>query len=311
VAALIPIHDPRAIGFQRRSFQTELFDAVQRTARSRFEDLRCRPTWLNAMDFQTLAKASRIRAVPRALEDFEGSTQFLKFMGAREATLPELAPGLDSNALTSVGAAEVVAHLAKLHATKQIDTAAIDAGWRLWTVDDTPVSLEEARQAQKPLDQSFLDMVSERIGMSSELRRMVASLVDAPNASRMVPELPAAESGRSRSHAGELQNSGSSAQALPRRTSLRRWRSAEQQVLSLLELQGWDAEDVSRQNVGYDIEVRTPEGEQFFVEVKSIRNPSEPFILTSNEEAVARIKGDAYQLALVRDAGAELEVAFI
>jgi hypothetical protein len=119
------------------------------------------------------------------------------------------------------------------------------------------------------------------------------------------------ESGRSQSPTGEQQNSGSSAKALPRRPSLRRWRSAEQQVLSLLQGQGWDANDVSRQNVGYDIEVRTPEGQQFFVEVKSIRNPNEPFILTSNEEAVARIKGDAYQLALVRDAGAALEVAFI
>jgi hypothetical protein len=54
--------------------------------------------------------------------------------------------------------------------------------------------------------------------------------------------------------------------------SLTKWRSAEQQVLSLLELQGWDVKDVSRQYVGYDIEGVTPEGEEVFVEVKSIEH---------------------------------------
>ena len=82
-------------------------------------------------------------------------------------------------------------------------------------------------------------------------------------------------------------------------------------MLSLLELQGWDVKDVSRQNVGYDIEGVTPGGEEVFVEVKSIDRPGQPFTLTSNEEATARQAGDAYRLAVVRQAGADLEVAFI
>lgn len=93
--------------------------------------------------------------------------------------------------------------------------------------------------------------------------------------------------------------------------TLKRWRGAEQRVLDLLRAWGWQVEDVSLQKLGYDIEGRTIEGEAVFVEVKSIDNPRQAFTLTSNEEAVAREKGAAYQLALARLTNTHLEVAFI
>jgi len=96
-----------------------------------------------------------------------------------------------------------------------------------------------------------------------------------------------------------------------KRLSLKRWRSAEQQVFLLLQGKGWDVEDVSRQNIGYDIEGKTLQGREVYIEVKSIDYPGQSFIMTSNEEAVARQKGDAYYLALVYQTNDWLEVAFI
>ena len=93
--------------------------------------------------------------------------------------------------------------------------------------------------------------------------------------------------------------------------TLKRWRGAEQRVLELLRSWGWQVEDVSLQKLGYDIEGHLPEGEEVFVEVKSIENPRQAFTLTSNEEAVAREKGVAYRLGLVRLTNTHLEVAFI
>jgi hypothetical protein len=93
--------------------------------------------------------------------------------------------------------------------------------------------------------------------------------------------------------------------------TLKRWRGAEQRVLELLRSWGWQVEDVSLQKLGYDIKGRSPEGEEAFVEVKSIENSRQAFTLTSNEEAVAREKGTAYRLALVRLTNTHLEVAFI
>ncbi|MGI8483734.1 MAG: DUF3883 domain-containing protein [Thermomicrobiales bacterium] len=82
-------------------------------------------------------------------------------------------------------------------------------------------------------------------------------------------------------------------------------------MAEILALQGWSVEDVSRQNIGYDIEGRRPDGTAVYVEVKSLDRPQQPFVLTPNEEGVARLKGSAYLLALVRQTQTHLEVGFI
>lgn len=311
VASLVPFQDPRMAHLQRRSFKTELLEAIRRTAEGRFEDLRYRPSWLNAADYETLAAASQLRAVHRDLEDVEGLSEFLKFMGAREATLDNLKIGLATATPSLPGAAEIVSQITRLHATKQLGVHEIDTGWRLWPVDGVPTTLDEAQRAAKPLDQSFTDMVSERVGVISELRRLVSSLLDPATASRMMPDQEETGPTEPGDSPDEPRFPVSSTPAQPRRLSLKKWRSAEQQVLSLLELQGWDVKDVSHQNVGYDIKGITPEGEEVFVEVKAIDHPGQSFTLTSNEEATARQEGTAYRLAIVRQADADLEVAFI
>jgi hypothetical protein len=311
MAPLVPFQDPRLARLQRRSFKTELLEAIRRAAEGRFEDLRYRPSWLNAADFERLAATSRLRAVPRDMESVEGLSTFLRFVGAREATLEDLRTGLGTATPSPLGAAEIVSQITKLHATKQLGVDKIDPGWRLWPVDGDPVALGEAQHANKPLDRSFTDMVSERIGVGSELRRLVSSLLDPDTASRMMPDQEETEPRQPGDSTNEPRSPASPTGDQPRRLSLKKWRSAEQQVLSLLELQGWDVKDVSHQNLGYDIEGITPEGEEIFMEVKAIDHPGQSFTLTSNEEATARQEGTAYRLAVVRQAGADLEVAFI
>ncbi len=312
VASLVSFQDPRIVALQKRSFKTEFLGAIQRLAEGKFANLKYRPGWLNAADFERLAAASGLRIVPRDLESVEGLPAFLKFLGARETTLEDLKPGLKGETPSSVGAAEVVSRVARLHATKQIEAEQVDEGWRLWPVDGAPATLDEARRAAKPLDQGFVDMVSERVGAAGELRRLVASLSDSATASRMVPDQLGSEA-RTQPPAplaGGSQPAGPVPKE-PRRLSLKRWRGAEQQVLSLLESQGWSVQDVSRQYVGYDIEGFTPDGERVLIEVKSIDRPGQPFTITSNEEATARQEGSAYLLAIVRQDGANLEVAFV
>ena len=201
------------------------------------------------------------------------------------------------------GAAEIVTHLTNLHATKQIEAGAIEADWKLWPVEETPLSLDEAKGESKPLSESFTDLIAEKSGSGTELPRMLESLTDASTATTLVP-------GKSLvPH--QPDDAVASVKMANQQFSLKRWRGAEQQVLAVLEAWGWKVEDVSRQNIGYDIEGRTPEGEEVCVEIKSIDYPGQAFTLTSNEEAVARVKGDAYRLALVRQSDTHLEIAFI
>lgn len=310
IAALVPLSDPRTASFQRRSFRTDLLAAIQRSAEDRFKDLRYRPSWLNPVDFEKLAKASKIRAVTRDFENIEGLSGFLRFLGAREATLEELSLGLKVTTPSTPGAAEVVSHITKLHTTKQIAPSEVEAEWRIWPVDDEPLTFSEAKGSAKPLDRSFVDIVSEKAGVGSELSRLVSNLSNASTAAKMLPDTQDTLPQPTEVASTEPQRNTDSS-AAPQRLSLKKWRSAEQQVLSLLDLKGWDVEDVSRQNVGYDIEGLTPEGNEVCIEVKAIDNPGQAFTLTSNEEAVARQKGDSYCLAIVRQSGSYLEIAFI
>jgi hypothetical protein len=303
LAALIPVSDPRMAGFQRRGFKTELYAAVKREANGRFDTFLCRPQWLNAGDFSKLATASGGRPVPRDFEGVEGLPGFLKFLGAREANLKDLAPGLTSVAPSLSGATEVVAHLTNLHATKQIQSKDINPAWKLWPVDALVLPLDEASATGKPLASDFRALLAERLGSVSELPRMLAALTSAAVAARLFPDLPP--------DASQPAQAGPTGKHTSQQVSLKRWRGAEQQVFTVLEAWGWRVTDVSRQNLGFDIEGRTPEGEDVFVEVKSLDYAGQPFTLTSNEEAVARQKGGAYRLALVRQTNAHLEIAFI
>jgi hypothetical protein len=91
-----------------------------------------------------------------------------------------------------------------------------------------------------------------------------------------------------------------------------RWRTAELLVLTRLRQAGFEANDVSRQFVGYDINARI-EGFEYFVEVKKVSSFSEPFSLTSNEQAFASQMGAKFVLAVVSMSadGLASTVAFI
>ena len=312
VTALAPSSDPRMAGFQRRSFKTELYAAIKNSAQARFADLRLRPAWLNAVDFESLSVAGRLRVVPYNLENAEGLETLLRFLGAKEATFEDLSPSLNHCIVSIPGAAELVAQLSQRHAMRQIDASQVKAEWRLWPVSGKVLSLTEAKAKASSLDRDFTDLLVERSVGTEAFRLITAVSGEAVARSLFRDGSLAAKSHPSTDHASTP--TGATIKDTDRipKLSLKKWRSAEQQVLALLTASGWKVEDVSRQNVGYDISARTPDGEDIYLEVKSIDYVGQPFTLTSNEEAVARQKGGQYQLAIVRQDGADfLEIAFI
>jgi hypothetical protein len=303
LAALIPSSDPRMSSFQRQGFKTALYSAIKTEGQRRFNSVTCRPQWLNSMDFSKLADASGMNSIASDMEKVEGLISFLKFLGVGEAKFMDLSSALILCAPSLVGAAEIVSHLTNLHATKQLEQSEINPAWKLWAIDEIPISLEEAKLLGKPLSSRFLSLIAEKSASATELQRMVANLMGPELAAKIIPVHPVTA------------RQSASPSPLPkiagRMIAFKRWRGAEQQVLELLRALGWQVEDVSRQNIGYDIGGRDPEGDDAFVEVKSVDIPRQPFTLTSNEEAVAREKGTAYRLALVRQTDTHLEIAFI
>ncbi len=78
-----------------------------------------------------------------------------------------------------------------------------------------------------------------------------------------------------------------------------KWRSAEQQAVQIEEFLGNRAVDVSKKNVGYDIESTTPAGGKRYIEVKLLQNDYSGFSITNNEYTSAHQFADEYFICLI------------
>lgn len=78
-----------------------------------------------------------------------------------------------------------------------------------------------------------------------------------------------------------------------------KWRSAENACIEIEKFLGNDARDVSIQNLGYDIDSTTKDGNKRYIEVKSISKSDNTFSLTNNEYTAAHLYGSQYYICLI------------
>lgn len=84
-----------------------------------------------------------------------------------------------------------------------------------------------------------------------------------------------------------------------KKTTVSKWRTAEQQCVEIESGFGNKATDVSKKNMGYDVESKTTDGEMKYIEVKSLSNDGESFTMTNNEYTAAHQYGENYYLCLI------------
>jgi hypothetical protein len=78
-----------------------------------------------------------------------------------------------------------------------------------------------------------------------------------------------------------------------------RWRTAEIATMEYLNSRGWHLEDVSGQNVGYDLSGRNPAGLPVKVEVKKVDHADARFAMTNNEMSLMLTSPGGYLLAVL------------
>ncbi|RXT14876.1 sacsin N-terminal ATP-binding-like domain-containing protein [Ammoniphilus sp. CFH 90114] len=93
--------------------------------------------------------------------------------------------------------------------------------------------------------------------------------------------------------------------------SISKWRAAEYQCIEFEQMQGNQAKDVSKQNLGYDVHSETKTGEKRYIEVKSISNRNAEVSLTNNEYTAAHQYGDAYYLCIIYQQDDQLLLEYI
>nr|WP_321293171.1 DUF3883 domain-containing protein [uncultured Trichococcus sp.] len=82
-------------------------------------------------------------------------------------------------------------------------------------------------------------------------------------------------------------------------TGITKWRSAEIQCVEIEKAMGFSAVDVSRKNVGYDVESTDIDGNKRYIEVKLVKNNLD-FSITNNEYTAANQYGDEYFICLIQ-----------
>ena len=96
-----------------------------------------------------------------------------------------------------------------------------------------------------------------------------------------------------------------------KKPSVSKWRSAEQQCVEIETHFGNIAKDVSKQNLGYDIESRTPSGELRYIEVKLLASRNGAFSMTNNEYTAAHQFRNNYYLCLITQSDREAKMLYI
>jgi hypothetical protein len=302
-AALAPTIDPQLSRMQRPSFRRALFSALVERACGRFGTVRLSPPWFRDPDFSVVAKNASLKLSSPDITDIEGLRDLLRFLGAREATYGELALGIGRSALSVLGAADLVSYLAIQVSVRSIMADAIDPSWAIWKVENRLIETANLASAQGPLDDDFVSLIVERTGDPVVLRNLLKQLVGEDTGGRLLHE-----SGIKPTLPPLHFTTQTQVEAGPTLPSLVKWRSAEEVTLQIFRSMNWKVIDVSRQLVGYDIHATKENGDELFIEVKKLDNLGDPFSLTTNEEATARVRGSSYVIALIvqRERGIEM-----
>lgn len=112
---------------------------------------------------------------------------------------------------------------------------------------------------------------------------------------------------------GERTEASTTVQSFGTSRTIHKWRTVEKNVAALLELMP-DVEtvnDVSKQNVGYDLEVVLKNGKKRYYEVKSVDSLGDVFTFTNNEYSTAVENKREYYFAIACQLENSIEVCFI
>lgn len=315
---LAPTFDLATLAFQKRTLRTELIECVRDRLVVLKEQFLVPPTWLNVSDAANAAKAVGKSMILAESRD-GGLLAFLRYLGVQHLSLDAVLAATHDQPLSQKGCVEVATFSIRNAATGGFAKGAADAP--IWFGAGEAQNLASMAQDGSALSDTFIQQLSAAGVASNELAQFVRiavgdavkTLVPSMATGAVSPSILATD------HAAITTPTSTSvpieydpllagsppvspSTTLPQRPELETkflpaWRGAEQYVAQVLQSHGYTVEDRSRQNLGYDLHA-AKENRKYYIEVKLLDYTGQPFVITPNEEAVARECGENYTLAL-------------
>ncbi len=317
-ACLAPNFDLATLAFQKRTLRTELIERVRNLLAPLKEHFLVPPPWLNPGDAVTAAKVAGKSMIQSTGSRDDGLLPFLRYLGVPPLPCDTALAASYEVSFTEKGCAEIAAFSVRNAVASGNFKSAADAP--IWAGSGEMQSLQSLSKSGVALSDRFVQQLTTTGVTINELARFVRLAVGngvdvllpgattkAASASGIDPIIPVADTPAATILSGEYdpllagvtKSPSTPFQQPPELESrfLPAWRGAEQYVAQILQYHGYTVEDRSRQNLGYDLHA-TKDGRKYYIEVKLLDYATQPFVITPNEEAVAREYGENYALAL-------------
>ena len=325
VDALMPYFDWKLIQLMKQSFEKEFAIKIKNAFGKELSNVRLAPSWLNTEDFSKIMSASNLPYIAPECSDVPGLSDLLKFLGNKPEDVGSLIVKADNAQISVLGCAQILTAGMKEtlmnHRLSSLTTTALVMS------NGGLCSLKEINDEEGEIDESFIKLMEDN-GMSKNDISQFLKKTGLSNINDLLFDEDDDDfydkeddyddlyddddkSDNPTSVSQWFNDASSSSKSIVNNEGVQKWRSAEDNTLAALNANGFRLKDVSKQNLGFDLEGSDPNGKTIYIEVKSIDYVGQKFRMTNNEFAAAQYKPSNYYIALVYQNKDTFEISLI
>ena len=325
VDALMPYFDWKLIQLMKQSFEKEFAIKIKNAFGKELSNVRLAPSWLNTEDFSKIMSASNLPYIAPECSDVPGLSDLLTFLGNKPEDVGSLIVKADNAQISVLGCAQILTAGMKEtlmnHRLSSLTTTALVMS------NGGLCSLKEINDEEGEIDESFIKLMEDN-GMSKNDISQFLKKTGLSNINDLLFDEDDDDfydkeddyddlyddddkSDNPTSVSQWFNDASSSSKSIVNNEGVQKWRSAEDNTLAALNANGFRLKDVSKQNLGFDLEGSDPNGKTIYIEVKSIDYVGQKFRMTNNEFAAAQYKPSNYYIALVYQNKDTFEISLI
>lgn len=348
VNALLPYFDIRLIHLTSNAFAKQFSLNIKEALEKSVDNITLAPKWINTNDYCKLVEG-RSNQIAKWVYDSQGVCSLLKYIGCKEDDINSILSKVGNIEISLKGYAQIASHCIKstlLNSCIKVDFLSVP----FFVCNSKLTTLQEINSNNFIIDNSFLELLYDAGVSFDEIRLFLKKMslttmlenqfkirecepycqtnsinqqndgrkhIDTNRVNKIITkdcESEHCEVGTSSNNIREWYeaiNENKNADVISPIIDIKKWRTAEENVLQVLNNNGFKLSDVSKQNLGYDLTGTDTKGEEVFIEVKSLDFAGQKFRLTNNEYAVAQYKKENYYVALIISNSDSLEISLI
>jgi len=325
VEALMPYFDLKLIQLMKQSFEKEFAKNVKTAFGKELSNIKLAPSWFNAEDFAKIMAASNLQYIAPECSEVFGLSDFLRYLGNKPEEVRTLISKVNQAEISVLGNAQIVAagiketlmgrNLPSLSTTELVMSNGELCSFKVINGNEGEIDESYLRLlADNGVSESDISLFLKKIGMS-KINEVQFSDEDDDNDfygnNEDGNDYQDEESSNPTSVSQWFNDADTSSKQVVNNDGIQKWRSAEENTLAALNANGFKLKDVSKQNLGFDLEGSDPNGKNIYIEVKSIDYVGQKFRMTNNEFAAAQYKPSNYYLALVYQNKDSFEISLI